>query len=80
MEEIKRRDRKAVNRIFHLHYIDGRRYRHSHQADALTDRTGCPDAGGHLRFSDAQTDTDGDSYSTDDTLVVNDFPDNISGY
>jgi type IV pilus assembly protein PilQ len=78
IEDMKKRDRKSINHIFHLHYITA--------ADAsilikpLLSPTGqvalTPAA--VVGIPDGQTDTGGNNYSTDDTLVINDYAENIS--
>ncbi len=78
LEEMRKRDRKTVNRIFRLHYLNA--------ADAavllkpLLSSTGLvamtpPTVTG---LPDGETDTGGMGYGTDDTLVINDFPENLT--
>ncbi len=78
LEDLRKRDRKTVNRIFRLHYMNAQ--------DAsvlvkplLSDRgamalTPAPVGGLPTGISD----TGGMGYSTDDTLVVNDYVENLA--
>ncbi len=78
LEDIRKRDRKAVNHIFQLHYVNAN--------DASVLIKPMLSSSGVLALTPAAvsglssgiTDTGGMNYTTDDTLVVNDFADNIN--
>jgi type IV pilus assembly protein PilQ len=78
LEDIRKRDRKTVNRIFRLHYMTAadtavliKPMLSGQGVIALT-----PPA--TIGLPDGLTDTGGMSYSTDDTLVINDYPENLT--
>ena len=78
LEEIRKRDRRTVNRIFRLHYLNAQ--------DAAVLIKPMLSSAGVMALTPAAiaglptgvTDTGGMGYSTDDTLVINDYPENIT--
>jgi type IV pilus assembly protein PilQ len=78
LEDIRKRDRKTVNHIFQLHYVNAadasvliKPMLSSNGVLALTPPT-------LMGLSSGTADTGGMNYSTDDTLVINDYPENIN--
>ena len=78
LEDIRKRDRKTVNHIFQLHYVNAgdasvliKPMLSANGALALTPPS-------LLGLSTGATDTGGMNYSTDDMLVINDYPENIT--
>ncbi|MGN6370898.1 MAG: secretin and TonB N-terminal domain-containing protein [Phycisphaerae bacterium] len=78
LDEIRKRDRHSVNRVYRLHYVNA--------TDALAlikpmlSSTGTyaitpPEVSG---LPTGISDTGGMNYATDDTLVINDYPENLS--
>ncbi len=78
LDNIKKRDRKTANRVFRLHYISANDA--SVLIKPLLSPTGqvalTPTAG--IGLPTGATDTGGSSYAVDDTLVVNDFPEQLA--
>jgi type IV pilus secretin PilQ/predicted competence protein len=78
LEEIRKRDRRTVNRIFRLNYINAQ--------DASVLVKPMLSSSGVMALTPAAvsglptgvTDTGGMGYATDDTLVINDFPENLT--
>ncbi|HUO08478.1 MAG TPA: secretin and TonB N-terminal domain-containing protein [Phycisphaerae bacterium] len=78
LEEIRKRDRHTANRIFRLHYVNA--------ADALALIKPMLSSSGTTALTPAEisglptgaTDTGGMNNADDDTLVINDFPENLS--
>jgi type IV pilus secretin PilQ/predicted competence protein len=78
LEEIRKRDRRTVNRIFRLNYINAQ--------DASVLIKPMLSSSGIMALTPAAisglptgvTDTGGSGYATDDTLVINDFPENLA--
>lgn len=77
LEEIRKRDRKPVNKIFRLRYVNA--------ADAAVLIKPLLSSTGQVALTPAAivgipagaTDTGGNNYATGDTLVINDFVDNL---
>jgi type IV pilus assembly protein PilQ len=78
LEDIRKRDRKTVNHIFQLHYVN------STDASVLIKPMLSPTGAVALTaaalsgLSSGVSDSGGMNYTTDDTLVVNDYPENIN--
>ncbi|MEI8198268.1 MAG: secretin N-terminal domain-containing protein, partial [Phycisphaerae bacterium] len=78
IEDIRKRDRKTINRIFRLKYVSA--------VDAQTLIKPMLSTTGQIALTPAATigiatsatDTGGNAYATDDTLVVNDYVDNLN--
>jgi type IV pilus secretin PilQ/predicted competence protein len=78
LEEIRKRDRRTVNRIFRLNYVNAQ--------DASVLVKPMLSSSGIMALTPAAisglptgvTDTGGKGYATDDLLVINDFPENIA--
>lgn len=78
LEDIKKRDRKTVNRVFHLKYMTA--------ADASILVKPVLSSTGQIALTPAAIsglpsgtgDTGGPNYATDDTLVINDYPENLN--
>ena len=77
LEEIRKRDRHTVNRVYRLHYVNA--------TDALALIKPMLSSNGTFAITPPEvsglatgvTDTGGMNYATDDTLVINDFAENL---
>ncbi len=78
LEDMKKRDRKSLNRIYRLHYMNAA------DASVLIKPILSPSGqvaltpAAVIGIADSQTDAGGNNYPLDDTLVVNDFSENLN--
>ena len=78
LDDQAKNNRKPANKIFHLKYVNA--------ADAAAIIKPALSSTGQIaltppslaNISTSDTQTDGNGYATDDTLVINDFPENLS--
>jgi type IV pilus assembly protein PilQ len=77
IDKIQKKDRKSVNKVYRLHYVNATDA--SILIKPMLSGTGqvalTPAA--VVGLPDSNTDAGGNNYATDDTLVINDYPENL---
>lgn len=78
IDDIRKRDRKTVNRIYRLKYVSAADAQTLIKPMLSTTGQSALTPAATIGIATSATDTGGNAYATDDTLVINDYTDNLN--